>query len=525
VTKQEVFKPVSVSGNIIDFGQNIAGWVRIRVQGHNGDTIKIQHAESLDNDGKLYTGNLREARAEDIYILRGGLQTLEPHFTYHGFRYAKAEGFTPTKNNCVAVSVHSNLKHTGSFNCSNPLINQLQRNIEWSLNSNFFDIPTDCPQRSERLGWTGDAQMFCRTASFNRNVQNFFSKWLADLASDQGSNGAVPVIIPDIYGHLNTGPKRGIAGWGDAATIIPWTMYDVYADTSVLARQYASMKAWVEYIRSASPDLLWKADGYGDWYAQGASTSLPLIDQCFFAYSTELIVKAATVLQKPDDIEFHSTLLKNIKTVFVNTYKDSLNTQTACILALQFDLLPDSLRPAAVAKLVSLIHQNKDHLSTGFLGTPYLLHVLSRFGHTELAYTILNQTTMPSWLYPITKGATTIWEKWDAIKPDGTFDTCSLNHYAYGAVGDWLYQNVAGIQYAAPGYKKIIIHPLVGGGLSWVKSSYTCTYGKIVSNWKLDDGKLTMHVEIPKGTTAIIYVPGKKPKQVSGGIYELNGIL
>lgn len=530
VTKQEVFKPVKIlKGNIIDFGQNLAGWVQIKIIGRAGDTIKVYHAEALDNNGDFYTGNLREAEATDTYILNGRDQLLEPHFTYHGFQFARVEGFTPTKENCTAVAVHSNLQHVGSFHCSDPFINQLQNNIEWSLNSNFFDIPTDCPQRSERLGWTGDAQVFCRTAAFSRNVKCFFTKWLADLEADQGINGGVPRIIPDLYHHTDS-IKGGVAGWSDAATVIPWALFEIYGDTSILEAQYASMKAWVEYIKNNSDDYLWKANGYGDWYAPGDFTSIPFIDQCFFAYSTELLINAATALGKKNDVKEYTDLLRKIKEAFLENYIDTngkavTHTQTAYVLALQFDLLPDPLARKAIQYLVELIRQNNDHLATGFLGTPYLLHVLTKYGYDDLAFTLLNQRTIPSWLYPVTRGATTIWEKWDAIQPNGNFDTCSLNHYAYGAVGDWLYGTVAGIQSMEPGYKRIKIAPHVGGGLRWVKASYQCSYGKIVSDWKTENNGFIMKVIIPAGTRAIIFIPGRDSVDAGPGTYHFKGKL
>ena len=529
VRKQEQFRPIKIFKNkngeqIIDFGQNMAGWVQLKINGHAGDTIKLWHAESLDRDSNFYTGNLREADAEDIYILKGGEQTLEPHFTYHGFRYALAEGFMPTKENCTAIALHTDLKHTGTFSCSDPMINKLQHNIGWSLNSNFFDIPTDCPQRSERLGWAGDAEIFCATAAYNRNVKNFFEKWLADVRADQSANGAVPIIVPDIYFHLDSA-KKGVAGWGDAATIVPWTLYEIYGDTNILKKQYASMKSWVDYIAHTSKNYLWTAGTYGDWYAPGPATDKGFIDECFFGYSTQLVIRTATALDKKTDIEKYSELLKNIKTAFLKKYATLPNTQTAYILALQFDMLPDSLQKNAVKNLIHLIHQNDDHLATGFLGTPYILSVLSDNGYLDLAYKILNQKTIPSWLYPITKGATTIWEKWDAIDTDGTFDTCSLNHYAYGAVGNWLYQTVAGINAASSGYKDITIHPHPGGGLTWVKASYQCNYGSIVSSWKIQGDTFILYAEIPPGTTATIILPDGKSQKVRAGKYMFKSQL
>jgi alpha-L-rhamnosidase len=529
VTAQETFRPrriwqIAKDTFIVDFGQNLAGFVRLKVKGKPGDTVKIRHAEMLDEKGHFWTANLREAKATDTYILNGRSKILEPHFTYHGFRYARISGVTPTKTNCTAVALYSNLRHTGTFSCSNPMFNQLQHNITWSMNSNFVDIPTDCPQRSERLGWTGDAQIFCSTAAFNKNVKIFYQKYLADLKADQGANGGLPNIVPDVYHHRDT-TKAGAAGWGDAATIIPWTLYEVYGDKQVLKDQYASMKAWVNYeTKKAGRPHLWKANGYGDWYAPGDSTSMAFIDQCFYMHSTELLVRTAKVLHQKADEKQYQALLDTLKAVFVKTYSHfdtkATSTQTAYILALQFDLLPEDSRQKIAEKLAEKIKANNNHLATGFLGTPYILPVLTRFGYTNLAYTLLNQRTCPSWLYPVTKGATTIWEKWDAVKPDGTLQQTSFNHYAYGAVGQWLYETVAGIRPAAPGYKTIRIAPKPGGGLAWAKASYQCKYGTIRSEWHTKGKTTTYKITIPPNTRADIDLPGQPVKQVKPGQYR-----
>jgi alpha-L-rhamnosidase len=521
VREHEQFHPVKIfmspkGEQILDFGQNMAGWVQLSVTGKSGDTVRLSHSEALDAASNFYTGNLRIARAQDIYVLNGEYQILKPHFTYHGFRYVKLEGYPKEQlkpESFIAIALYSDLKSAGSFACSDPGLNQLQHNICWSQKSNFFDIPTDCPQRSERFGWAGDAQMFARTASFNQDVKGFFLKWLGDLAAGQGTNGGLPVFIPDYRFPDTVGPRGGVAGWGDAATILPWTLFEVYGDTSILQRQYNSMKAWVDYIRHTADTsgLFWNARGYGDWYAPLGPTDIEYIDQCFFIHSTDLLILAARVLGRTEDVRQYSVLRDKIKAIFLEKYwgmpGEAPNTQTAYVLALQFDLLPDSLRQVAAQRLVTLIHANQDHLATGFLGTPYLLWALTNSGHTDLAFTLLRQTTPPSWLYPITKGATTIWEKWDAIKPDGSFDTCSLNHYAYGAVGDWLYRVVAGIDATSPGYRKILIHPHIGGGLTWVRSDYECPYGKIVSNWRLRGNVLYMEVIVPPYTTATVILP------------------
>lgn len=531
VREKEQFHPLKVwitpkGEQVIDFGQNLAGWVRCRLKGKPGDTIRLYHAEMLDKTGNFYTGNLREAQATDTYILDGrGKQTFEPHFTWHGFRYVKVEGCKVNANDFTAIALYSDLTPTGSFSCSNAMLNQLCHNITWSFKGNSLDIPTDCPQRSERLGWTGDAQVFCRTASYLFDVDAFFSKWLQDVAVEQAPNGAIPSIVPDVYKKYRKDPRSGAAGWADAATIIPWTLYWVYKDTAVLTRQYASMKAWVDYINSVSTDGLWTANGYGDWLAPGDSTSLPYIDQCYWAGSTQLLIKAAGVLGKTDDVEKYTHSLQDIKSAFLKKYISPegsaiTNTQTAYVLALQFDMLPETMKKNAAARLAALVTNNNYHLATGFLGTPYLLHALSENGYTDLAYKVLNQETCPSWLYPVKMGATTIWEKWDAIKPDSTVQATSYNHYSYGAVGEWLYRVVAGIDAASPGYEKILIRPHPGGGLAWVNASYTCPYGKIVSNWKIDNGRFTMHVEIPAGTRATVMIPGKESVEVTAGMYD-----
>ncbi|MCK4967247.1 alpha-L-rhamnosidase, partial [bacterium] len=368
------------------------------------------------------------------------------------------------------------------------------------------------------------AQAFFRTASFNMQVHNFFTKWLKDLAADQHPDGAVPCVIPDV---LRTHP--GGAGWSDAAVIIPWGMYLAYGDKRVLEEQYSSMKKWVDYIEKVSNNYLWNTGHqYGDWLyykpegdnSSGSGAALTdsyLIAQCFFAHSTQLLINTANVLGKTDDASKYTELLRKVKDAFMKEYmtpngRSISNTQTAYVLALHFDMLPEFLRARAAERLVQNIKKYKDHLTTGFLGTPYLCHVLSRFGYTDVAYTLLMQETYPSWLYPVKMGATTIWERWDGIKPDGSFQTSSMNsfnHYAYGAIGDWMYRVAAGIDTYedSPGYKKIRIKPHIGGGLTYVAADFETYYGKISSHWKLENKKVVLDVEIPVNTTATVYVP------------------
>ena len=539
VRKQETFQPKAIfttpSGElVVDFGQNLVGWVQLRVQGNAGDQVTLYHAEVLDKAGNFYTENLRAAQQKNTYILKGGPQeTFEPHFTFQGFRYVKIEGFPGElrPENLTAIALYSDMQPTGSFTSSNELLNQLQHNIQWGQKGNFLDIPTDCPQRDERLGWTGDAQAFFRTAAYNMNVHNFFAKWLKDVAADQLPNGSVPFVIPNVLGQNATGS----AGWADAATIIPWEMYVLYGDKKILETQYGSMKAWVEYIRQQSQDDLWKSGfHFGDWLfyrpdddtdGRSAITDKYFITQCFYAYSTQLLINAATVLGKENDVEEYSALLENIKAAFMKEFVTPSgrlvsSTQTAYVLALHFDLLPEALRAQAVERLVENIKSYGNHLTTGFLGTPYLCHVLSRFGHEEVAYQLLMQKTYPSWLYPVTMGATTIWERWDGIKPDSTFQTPAMNsynHYAYGAIGDWMYRNIAGLNTAedGPGYKHIRIQPVQGGELTSAGADLETYYGLLSSHWETADGKFMHEVTIPPNTTADIYIPASGAEGVT----------
>lgn len=531
VKKHETFKPVKIfktpSGEeVIDFGQNLVGFVRVRVKGKPGDKVVLHHAEVLDKAGNFYTENLRGANQKNTYLLKGeGEEIFEPHFTFQGFRYVKVDSFPGglKPENFTAVALYSDMKPTGIFSTSDTLLNQLQHNIQWGQKGNFLDIPTDCPQRDERLGWTGDAQVFARTAAFNMGVDNFFDKWLKDLTADQLSNGSVPHVVPNVL-HANS---NGSAGWADAATIIPWNMYLAYGNKRILEQQYPSMKAWVGYIEQKSQNYLWNTGThFGDWlsytpandrFGLAAITDKHLIAQCFFAHSTQLMINAAEVLGKTEDILKYNKLLQNVKNAFLKEYVTPngrliSGTQTAYVLALNFDMLPENLRAQAADRLVKNIHDYKDHLTTGFLGTPYLCHVLTRFGYTDIAYKLLLQETYPSWLYPVKMGATTIWERWDGIKPDSTFQTPtmnSFNHYAYGAIGDWMYRSVAGIDTYEdrPGYKHIKIMPHPGGGLTFVKADLQTYYGNVSSHWKMENGRFHLDVEIPANTRATIYIP------------------
>lgn len=546
VKKHETFKAVRIfktpkGEQVIDFGQNVVGWVQAKLNGKPGERITISHAEILDKAGNFYTDNLRGAKEQDVYILKGdGPEVFSPHFTWQGFRFIKVEGNSEElkPEDFTAVALYSDMKPTGSFSTSNALLNQLQHNIQWGQKGNFLDVPTDCPQRDERLGWTGDAQVFSRTASFNMNVDNFFAKWLKDVAADQGDNGSMPFVIPALS---NVGGE-GATGWADVSTIIPWNMYLAYGDKKILADQYTSMKKWVGYMQLKSKNDLWNTGPhFGDWLfysvnddndGSSAITSKYLIAQCFWAYSTQLVINAAKVLGKPDDVAYYTTMLGKIKAAFLNEYvtpNGSLmsDSQTAYVLALQFDMLPEKLRPQAVDRLVDNIVRYRNHLTTGFLGTPYLCHVLSRFGRTDVAYRLLLQDTYPSWLYPVKMGATTIWERWDGIKPDGTLETPTMNsynHYAYGAIGDWVYRVAAGLDTYedGTGYKHIRVMPHIGGGLTNVSAQLQTYYGMASSAWSIADGKLQLKVSIPPNTKANIFIPAGDAATVMEGTQKLS---
>ncbi len=529
VRKREVIKPIKYivtpeGDHVLDFGQNMVGWVKVKAKGAAGSTISITHAEVLDKFGNFYIENLRHAKQANIYTLSGlGEEVFEPHFTFQGFRYIKIEGYPGpiTLDQFEGIALYSDMKRIGTFECSNPLVNQLQHNIQWGQRGNFVDVPTDCPQRDERLGWTGDAQAFARTAAYNFGVQNFFAKWLQDLAADQNPNGGVPFVIPNA---LNPGAASS-TGWADAATIIPWNMYEIYGDTAILARQYPSMKMWVKYMVDSSVNNLWnRGFHFGDWLffsmaddrdGKSAVTDKYLIAQCFYAHSVQLMKQTAQVLGLPQDVAYYNTLLNNVKAAFNKEYVTGSgrmisNTQTAYVLALNFDMLPEIYRQEAANRLAQNIKSYNYHITTGFLGTPYICHVLSRFGYSDVAYKLLLQDTYPSWLYPVKMGATTIWERWDGIKPDSTFQTASMNsfnHYAYGAIGDWMYRVVCGIEIAAPGYKKSIIAPVLTDQLTYAKSSTVTPYGQILSGWERSNVTLKLNVEIPGNTESTIVFP------------------
>jgi alpha-L-rhamnosidase len=551
VRRVRELRPVAIrhapSGEaVFDLGQNFTGWARLLVRGSAGTTVTLRYAEVLDRDGNLYTGNLRGASQTDRYTLKGeGNEVYEPHFTFHGFRYVAVVGLpeTPDTATITGIAVSSDLAQTGLLVTSDSLLNRLQQNIFWGQRSNFLDVPTDCPQRDERLGWTGDAQVFARTAAFNLDVAGFFAKWLADLAADQDSSGSVPWVIPNPLGG-DSARFAGTAGWADAAVIIPWTMYVIYGDRRLLERQYASMRAWVEYARRrAGPDLVWKPGWqFGDWLAlhsddpsyPGATTGTDLIATAFLAHSADLLARTATVLGRDADATAYGALFHAVRASFNREFVSSAgrvgeNTQTAYTLALAFDLLADSLVPVAASRLAQDVRARDEHLTTGFLGTPYLLHVLSRTGQARVAFALLTQRTYPSWLYPITRGATTMWERWDGIRPDSSFqnpEMNSFNHYAFGAVGDWMYQTIGGIDVdpAAPGYRRSRIAPRPGAGLTSASASLETLYGPLTSAWRLEPEHFVLDLTVPVNTSAEVTLWDTSIDRVQEGGLPLSAV-
>ncbi|MHC5053475.1 MAG: family 78 glycoside hydrolase catalytic domain [Planctomycetota bacterium] len=509
---------------VFDMGQNMVGWARIAVRAPAGTTVQLRFAEMLNPDGTMYTRNLRGAKNIDRYVCRGdGLEVWEPRFTFHGFRYVEMTGLPrrPSLDAVKGVVVYSDTPATGTFECSQKMLNQLQQNIIWGQRGNYLSIPTDCPQRDERLGWTGDAQVFVRTAAFNMDVASFFKKWLVDLDDAQGAGGDFPDVAPRVAAG------SGTAAWGDAGTICPWSVYVAYGDERFLADHLPAMEKWVEYCRRTSRDLIRPNKGYGDWLAIGAKTPKEVISTAYFAHSTDLTARAARILGETAKAEKYERLFEDIKRAFNDKFvqpdgRIHGNTQSCYLMALSFDLLPEALRPKAAEHLVERIESKRWHLSTGFVGVSMLLPVLTRYGRTDVAWRLLETDTFPSWLFSVKHGATTIWERWDGWTPDKGFQNPgmnSFNHYSLGSCGEWMYGVAAGIapDPAKPGYKHIIIRPRPGGTVTWVKGSLESMHGKIATHWRLARGRFELDVTIPANTTATVYVPARSEGDVREG--------
>ena len=575
VRKKETFSPVTIlktpnGDTVADMGQNLAGIVRLKVNGPKGTTVKLRHGEALDKNGNFTLANLTlsgggELLQETQYTLKGGGEEIyEPHFTVHGFRYVKVDGYPGelTPGALTAIAIYSDMPPTGSFECSDPLINQLHHNIQWSQKSNFLDIPTDCPTR-ERAGWTGDAQIFARTGSYLMDTAAFFTIWLKDLKVGQYPNGMVSNFSPNPFDHTKMGGSAGFlsrlegsSGWGDAAVIVPWTLFLTFGDRRILEEQYTSMKAWVDYEQKCAQNMNWSKFfnpamlfnqkrrqrqkfiwdtryHWGEWLEPGDMDGIkllagifdrvlfgqPVVATAYFAHSSRILADTAHILGKEDDARYYNELAEKIKTAYVDEFiqpdgRIKPDKQASYVRALQFDLAPTALRGAVMENLVRLVQSSGVHLGTGFLSTPFLCSVLSENGQLGLAYELLNQKTIPSWLYSVTKGATTIWESWEGIKEDGT-PNGSLNHYSYGAVGGWLHRVVAGLDLDEPGYKRILIRPHPGGGLTYAKTSYLSIYGEIRSAWEIGPRDFNLEVTVPPNTSARVYLPTKDPEQVT----------
>lgn len=513
---------------VIDFGQNMTGYVEFSIKGTPGAQATISHGETLDCDGNFYNANYRSADAQIKFICDGEEHIYKSALTFFGFRYIRLENWPDEikKENFTAVVVHSDIRRTGYFECSDETVNKLFKNIIWGQKSNFLDVPTDCPQRNERLGWTGDAQVFVRTASLNFDVERFFKKWLHDLTADQGRDGCVPHVVPNIFDDMG-----GSSAWSDAAVICPWEIYRTYGDKAVLEEQFDSMKAWIDWMRERSENGRRSGGShFGDWLGldspEGSykgSTPDDLIATAYYKYSTELFIKAAHALGR--DVAEYENIPAEAAAAFRREYMENGRvknaTQTACVLALYFDITDD--RAATATQLNELVKRS-GHLETGFVGTPYLLHALSDNGYAETAYDLLLRREYPSWLYPISKGATTVWEHWDGIKPDGTMwstDMNSFNHYAYGAVADWMYGAAAGINSDPdrPGFEHIIFRPVTDRRLDFVKASIDTRRGTVASEWRRGNGRIKYIFTVPEGCCASVIIGGEK-HEVGAGTHE-----
>lgn len=533
---------------ILDFGQNLTGFVEFRVKGKQNAKVELRCFEVLDQKQNAYFDNLRKAKQKVVYYCKGdGEAVYAPYFTFQGFRYVLVSDWPGELDaeSFVACVVYSQMEHTGYFECSNNDINQLVKNTLWSMKGNFLDVPTDCPQRNERVGWTGDAQIFCATACYLMNCHEFFRKWLVDLALDQEQDGGVPHIVPDIISDkvrlvedwLVSRGTHSAAAWADAAVIIPWTLYCFYGDKSILEAQYESMKAWVSFMETHREGHTWCYRlQFGDWVAldaeQGSyfgATPEELVSSAYFAYSSRLMAKAAQVLGRKEAQKYtdlNEELAKGFRNKYING-DGSMNvkTQTAHILALHFGLVED--REKVADGLIELLEKENGHLVTGFVGTPYFCHALSGSGHMDAAYELLLKEGYPSWLYQVQSGATTIWEHWDGVRPDGSMwspEMNSFNHYAYGAVTEWIFKQIGGIGQSedSVGFENILIEAELGGGLSYSHASYASIYGEIAVHKKRIGNAIGLEVRIPYGTTAEVVYKGKMIVQLLPGKHQLE---
>lgn len=536
---------------VFDLGQNMVGWARIKIPVEKDKTITIHFAEMLKDNGTLYTENYRSAKSTDTYTAATtGIVEWQPHFTFHGFRYVELtglqDGVKPQKDWVTGIVLHSDLRQTGKFESSHAKLNQLQSNITWGWRSNSVDIPTDCPQRDERLGWTGDAEVFCPTSMFNTDAHAFWKSWLESMRDDQDKDGVIPDVIPSVFPSRQRSP-----GWMDAATIIPWEVYVRTGDLNILADNFSMMEKLVAWYRSQSvAGLTPKIRGYGDWLQpypkitehkndldRKGDTPFALLGTAYYAHGAQILADSARVLKRAEDAKRFGDEAAAVKEAFYKQYFDAdgklqnaSETQTAYVLAIAFDLIPKEAKEKAAVNLVRLVGEAENHLRTGFLGTPFIVPVLSATGHSDLAYDLLFRETYPSWFYSINQGATTMWERWNSYSHDEGFGDVrmnSFNHYAYGAIGQWMYERVAGLapDPANPGYKHFFVRPLIGKQLDSARAEFDTPYGKASSAWIKQNGKVAMDVVVPPNTTATIEFPDhRKSEPVEAGTYhfELN---
>ncbi|MBQ9784504.1 MAG: family 78 glycoside hydrolase catalytic domain [Clostridia bacterium] len=563
VREQERIAPIELirtpaGETVLDFGQNLTGYVEVCITAPRGSRVSLHHAEVLDADGNFYTENMRSAKNEILYVCSGARDTFKPTFSFQGFRYVRVMEYPFEKIDLAAftaVVVHSEMERTGDFVCGNEKINQLYHNIIWGQKSNYLDVPTDCPQRDERLGWTGDAQVFCRTAAINYDVEQFFNKWLGDVRADQLADGSVPSVVPNCFRPRDRVPKtdRASAAWADCACVIPWELYRAYGNKSILKKNFNLMKKWVERMHADGPEEFLRLGEwhYGDWLGMDdgpdsyiGATPMDLIASAYFAYSTALLVKAGEALGR--DMTKYRTLYENVVKAFrdyflpdgklflrpdLNTERGKQNppaeTQTAYALILYFGLCEERDRQYCADRLAALIRENDGLMTTGFVGTPYLLHALSENGYTELAYDLLFEERNPSWLYSVNHGATTMWEHWNGIKDDGSFwskNMNSFNHYAYGAVYDWIFGKAVGINTveSAPGYREITITPHPDRRLGFAKASIRTRTGEIMAHWYYKGDVVYYEFEIPAGVTAHLTLPSGRTATLVGGTYLMS---
>ena len=515
VTEHEHIKPIEIihtpkGETVLDFGQNMVGIVEVSANAKKGDEIVLSFGEILDSNGNFYNENYRAAKCRYEYLCKDGFQKFKPTLTFYGFRYVRVDKYPCDINaeNFTAIVLHSDIKPTGKIETSDEMLNKLFHNIVWGQKSNFLDIPTDCPQRDERMGWTGDAQVFIKTASYNFDVEKFFIKWLEDMAICQYENGGIPQAVP-FYKE-----GRVSAAWSDAVAICPWQIYLTYGNKEILKKMFPSIKKFVDYVISATTkENLWFGGcHFGDWLELKApygefkgATRDDFIASAFHAHTTELLCKIGDILG--EDVACYKKHFANVKKAIKQEFKEEFKTQTEHILTLYFGL---SDSPERVAEsLVNMIHEDGDKIQTGFVGTPYILHVLSMYGYNDLAYKLLLRKEYPSWFYPITKGATTMWEHWDGIMPDGRIwpsDMNSYNHYAYGALGDWLYSVAGGINTVEdyPAFERVYFAPVSTDKIDWFKAEIDTKYGKVKSGWYHENGKTVYAISTPVKATALI---------------------